>query len=245
MKNFLKGFGLGFCLLIFFILGLISTKAYELLVSSDKSKIVRKIEASKNIAYDTYVSFPRFSASKLLSTKENLSEEEKAKITKIFEDVLNRVKVSNICTGGSYMLQPNIAYKDGLSVPSGFRFDAGFECNFKKDEISKYQELLKDINKILENNEFISLNIPAIKSSISDEMLNKVREELHDDLYKKSSELAQHYSQITNKLCVISDINYENDPYSQRVYKADIAYNVPIENDANEKLYANTTFECR
>lgn len=245
MRSFLKGFGLGFGLLLFFILGLVSTKAYNLFINKDKNTITRNIEVSKNVSYDTYISYPRFSASKLLSTKEDLSDSEKAKITKLFEEVLNKVKESDICTGGSYMLQPNIAYKDGLSVPSGYRFDSNFECRFNKDNFQNYQDLLKSINQVLENNEFIILNIPAIKSIISDSVTNQVQEELHDEIYKKSSELAAHYSKITSKTCEITNITYDLNQYPARLMNADIAYNVPIEKDTDQRLKATTTFECK
>ena len=245
MKNFLKGFGLGFGLLVFFILGLMISKAYNLLITNDKSQIVRNIEVSKKANYDSYISYPRFSASKFLSTKEDLSDSEKANITNTFNKVLELVRNSNICVGGSYMLEQNIAYKDGLSVPSGYRFNSGFECRFNKDELSSYQNLLKNINEILANNDYIALNIPAIKSIVSDSALDKIQDELYDEIYKKADELAKHYSNISKKTCVISNITYDINAYPKRLMNADIAYSVPVENDTLERLKATITLECK
>lgn len=245
MKSFLKGFSLGFGLLIFFILGLVVTKAYDFFITKDKSEIIRNIEVGKKVNYDSYISYPRFSASKVLSTKEDLSDSEKATITKVFDQILKEVKESNICVGGSYMLEQNIAYKDGLSVPSGYRFDSNFECRFNKDNFDAYQNLLKKLNDILATNEFIVLNIPAIKSIVSDSALEKIQNDLHDEIYTKSSELAKHYSNITKKICVVSNITYDLNPYPKRFMNADIAYSVPVENDTLERLKATVTFDCK
>lgn len=245
MKNFFKGFALGFGLLVFFILGLVVSKAYEFFITNDKSSIVRNIEVSKKVNYDSYISYPRFSASKILSIKEDLSDSEKADITNTFNKVLELVKNSGICMGGSYMLEQNIAYKDGLSVPSGYRFDSSFECRFNKENFNNYQTLLKNINEILSKNEFITLNIPAIKSIVSDSALDVIQDELHDEIYEKSNELAKHYSKISNKICAISNISYDINAYPKRLMNADIAYSVPVENDTLERLKATITLECK
>lgn len=245
MRNFLKGFFIGFGIMIFFVLGIVVTKAYELLVINNKSTIEREVEVTKTIKYDNYLANPNFNSSKELSIKEYLSNEEKNEIINTFSKILELANNSDICKGGSYTLQQNIAYKDGIQFPSGFLFKSGFECNFSKEKIKNYEELLNNFNEVLKDNKYITLDIPAVNEVISDTNFTNIKESLHDEIYEKSEELKEHYSKISNKICKVINITYENNSYPYARYKNDIIYNIPtVEKDMIAKLKANIKIEC-
>lgn len=209
MINFFKGFGLGLCIFIFFIFGLLVNKIQLFFdENKDAMEIHRKISIEKDVDYDNFVAYPRFSASKFLSTKESLSDDDKMQITQLFDKVLKRVESSQICSGGSYFLQQNIAYDKGINFPYGYDFSSAFECEFNKNDIDSYQTLLKDINEILKDNDYIVLNVPAIRPIFSDKLIKQTQEKLYSNGYDAAVELAKHYSLKTNKVCNISSISY-------------------------------------
>ncbi|MBZ7979532.1 hypothetical protein AVBRAN12642_02670 [Campylobacter sp. RM12642] len=245
MKNFLKGFSLCFSLFIFFILGLISTKIYEYLINKDEIVIEQTIEVEKRLNYDSYISNPKFTMTKQLSIKENLNENEKNEIEELFSKVLERVKESNLCEGGSYILQPNIAYQDGMNIPNGYKFDSALRCEFKKEEYQNYKNLLKDIDNILANNEYITINSPALNLSVSKEEISIIKQELYDEIFKKAIGIKDKYSNLTNKICEIKSIKHYEIAQNQ-ILGADYKYDdTPIEKDSNFKLNATLELTCK
>lgn len=245
MKQFFKGFFVGFGFLAFFIFGLFITKAFDIFVAKNKITITQDIEVSKSIKYDEFISYPRFSASSFLSTKTQLLEEDKAKINTSFENILEEVKKFEMCSGGSYALEPNYSYKDGITNLSGYRFNASFECKFKLEKSSNYKTMLDKINEILKDNEYIVLNTPSIRPIISDTTLQNIQSELYDSLLNKANTILQDYTNKLQKECFIKFINYDINNYYYKAASIDTAYNMPIISEKDQKLKANVGYECQ
>ncbi len=245
MKQFLKGFFVGIGFLLFFIFGLFVTKAFDIFVVQNKISIIRDVEASEVISYDEFVSYPRFSASKFLSTNQDLSEEDRKNIESIFSSVLAEVKKSNICSGGSYSLEPNYAYKDGLAVPSGYRFNAGFDCRFKAAQSDEYKNLLSSLKEITKDDKYISLSIPSIRPVLSDDMLAKTQDKLYNKVLDNADKLSLEYSSKLSKDCKITNVLFDVNGYLNKAMYAETSYDMPIVKQKDHKLKANITFECK
>lgn len=245
MKQFLKGFFVGIGFLLFFIFGLFITKAFDIFVIKNTIDITRDVEVSKSIRYDEFVSYPRFSASSFLSTKTQLFDEDKAKISSSFESVLEEVKKFEMCSGGSYTLEPNYSYKDGVTNLSGYRFNASFECKFKLDKGAEYKDMLGKINEILKENEYIVLNTPSIRPVISDATLQNIQNELYDSLLDKANAISSDYSNKLQKECFVKFINYDANNYYYKAASMDTSYNTPIVNEKDQKLKASVGYKCQ
>lgn len=246
MRQFLKGFFVGIGFLLFFIFGLVTTKAFEVLTAKNTTTLTKHIEVSKAINYDEFVSYPRFSAGKNLATKIELSEEEQQKVYNDFGLVLEEVKKSDMCSGGGFALEQNYSHKDGVLAPNGYRFSANFECKFKESNSDEYKNLINTIDKIAKNNSYIVLNVPTIHPRISDELLSNVQNELYDMLFAKANELSKEYSSKLEKECKIKDINSANNIYiSNKAMYEDTAYATPIIKPTNQKLVSTITYECK
>lgn len=244
MANFLKGFLLGFGLLVFFILGLVSTKIYEKFINKDELSIVKVVDISNDISYDSYVSYPIFSSSKKLKTKENLSENERENIIKAFGEILKIAKESKICEGGSYTIKPSIDYTNNQNY--GYDFNSKLNCEFSKDKFQDYKTMLDNIYKALENNEFIVVNTPAINLSVSKKLSNEMKEKQYKDLYLKIQNMAKDYSNTTSKTCIIKSIQYySNNHYPMLAKSFDAINDAPIGEKTTQNLSANVEFICK
>ena len=102
MIAYLKGLGIGILCVLVFAVGLfINTKVFKDTPSEGFSFSV-ELQSSNKLTPTVFVSTPRFTANESLSTKINLSAEEKALIANVFTEILSRVEQESFCSGGSY-----------------------------------------------------------------------------------------------------------------------------------------------
>lgn len=171
-------------------------------------EIVRTIETSTKLLPTHFQSNLRFNASASLSTKPSLSSEEKANIHNLFNAILTRVKQDNFCKGGSYSIEPTFEYKDGLRIPKGQSLNASLECEITKEQLPAYNKLLSDLDGMLGDS--VTLTIPALQAILQPEEIRAAQEKLSDTLLQLATQKAQDYSNLLQKTCSITQVNFTN-----------------------------------
>ncbi|EHF7931892.1 hypothetical protein J3016_001414, partial [Campylobacter coli] len=122
MLAFFKGLGIGFLCLVLFVAGVIFN--VEFLNKNKTTQTLnfsRSIETSMEAKPDIFHANINFWANENLSTQTFLSNEDKIQISNTFNQILERSKKENFCSGGSFSLEPNFSYKDGVQTPKGQR----------------------------------------------------------------------------------------------------------------------------
>ncbi|TQR32337.1 hypothetical protein DMB92_04340 [Campylobacter sp. MIT 99-7217] len=215
MMAFLKGLGIGILCLIAFLGGLVFTEfVFKKSPRDDRLVVNEVIESSLNITPSNFTSNVEFSASAFLSTKENLSGSEKAEITKAFNAILDRASKDKICRGGSYSVEPTFSYKDGISIPKGQRFSAYLNCTISKEQLQIYNTLLNDMDKIATQSNYITMSIPALKASFSEQDLKQSDEKLKEELIKQAQEKATYFSELTQKACTLQNLELSSNSHN-------------------------------
>ena len=241
MLNFAKGLGLGFLCLILFVLGVIFN--VEFLNKSSNIKefsFQRSINIQLNETATNFSSKIIFWLNKNLSTKYELSQDDKTNIANSFEDITKLIKESNICKGGSYELMPTFSYKDGVKIPNGYELNANLTCDVNKENLNSYNELLIKLENIAKNSSSFSMSVPSLNPKLSKEEINSLNEKLYDKLLEKSLALSSYYSTKLNKNCQVKSINsYSTDPYLLRNSNV-----LPNNQENTYQISANVMFIC-
>lgn len=112
----------------------------------------------------------------------------------------NALKKKNFCSGGSFSLEPNFSYKDGVQTPKGQRLHANLECEFTADKLENFNKLLNDLNSIIAKSEFIGISTPALEPKFSKQTLKDNKEKLYSELLKKLILMKKFILQILTKL---------------------------------------------
>lgn len=204
-------FGISMALCVF-VAGIFFSNLY---IQQDKNEgfsFTQNLYDSSKILPDSFVSTPRFFASNQLSTKTKLSEEEKEKITRTFNDIIILASKNKICTGGSYSLEPTFHYdyKSGKQTQKGYSFNASFNCEINTNQLEEYKELISSMSKIASLSGLISMNVPSLNATISNELLRKSEEESINKILTLANESSIRYSKSINYKCKIKNINFSS-----------------------------------
>ncbi|EAJ5536445.1 hypothetical protein C9E03_10005, partial [Campylobacter coli] len=180
MLAFFKGLGIGFLCLVLFVAGVIFN--VEFLNKNKTTQTLnfsRSIETSMEAKPDIFHANINFWANENLSTQTFLSNEDKIQISNTFNQILERSKKENFCSGRSFSLEPNFSYKDGVQTPKGQRLHANLECEFTADKLENFNKLLNDLNSIIAKSEFIGISTPALEPKFSKQTLKDNKEKLY------------------------------------------------------------------
>ena len=218
----------------------------------------QELRASNKLTPDTFVSAPRFTASRLLSAKIALNAEEKALISATFNEILARVAQDKLCRGGSYTVEPTFSYKNGVEMPKGQRVEASLSCQIKQNELDAYNKLLNDIDKIAARSGFISMSMPALRAHFDTEVLRANENTLREKLIKTALAASEHYSKLTNKRCELKNLDFSRQSFGSRNYKMSATAEeamadgatafenaLPVVGEEERTLSANATYGCR
>ncbi|EAI3821862.1 hypothetical protein YN80_03715 [Campylobacter coli] len=252
MLAFFKGLGIGFLCLVLFVAGVIFN--VEFLNQNKTAQTLnfsRNIETSMQAKPDIFRANINFWANENLSTQILLSNEDKIQISNTFNQILERSKKENFCSGGSFSLEPNFSYKDGVQTPKGQRLHANLECEFKADKLEDFNKLLNDLNSIVAKSEFIGISTPALEPKFSKQTLKDNKEKLYSDLLKKAYSYEKIYSLDLNKTCMLKNLNIESIPnfYPRALNSMKSADNIelslPIIKDEEQSISGTALFICK
>lgn len=250
MKSFLKGLGLGFLCLVLFVVGVIFNTEFLGLKnnSHENMEFSRDIEVSNELMPDTYNSNLNFSASNELSQKSSINAEDKKTITASFEQISKRIAKEGFCKGGSYTLEPSYNYHQGQKLISGYRLYSDFYCQFPKDKIQNYNQLVKDIEEISALNPLILFNTKTLQTGFNDASLEENKEDLYDLVLKKAAQKAEYYSKNLAKTCIIKSINFDQcsiDSFRTNLAASADSAVLPILQNEKQSLKAKVVFICK
>ena len=253
MINFFKGLGIGLLCILCFVAGVIFNVQFLKSQNTPKNSafsFTSNIEVFNKLRPQTFSSSPNFTASNTLSNKESLSSEDKVALTNNFNAVLEKVKQSKICTGGSYSVEPTFLYKDGVQIIKGQRFFASLDCEFKENELGTYNALMNEVDKISKQGGFFSVNLPALNAVFTDKELLENDKILQNLLIKEALNNAQNYSKDINKTCALKSLSPENARIvpvlrsNLMSAKADFSSSLPATNEQAQKMSALAQYEC-
>lgn len=257
MISFFKGLGLGLLCIICFVAGVILNVEFLKTQQTPMTKgftFTSNIEVLNKLTPKTFTSSPNFSASNTLSNKESLSSEEKAALMSSFNAVIEKVAQSKICSGGSYSLEPSFLYKDGVQIIKGQRFFASLDCEFKESELSAYNALMSEVDKISRQGGFFSVNLPALSAVFTDDELLENDKLLERLLIKEALNSAQSYSKELNQTCALKSLSPENARVvpvlrsslmsAKAGGAADFSAALPVTSEQSQKMSGVATYEC-
>lgn len=251
MLAFFKGLGIGFLCLLLFVAGVVfNVEFLNKDTTNQNLSFSRTIETSMQTKPDIFYANINFWANENLSSKIILSNEEKAQISNTFNEILERSKKENFCSGGSFSLEPNFSYKDGIQSLKGQRLNANLRCEFKADNLNSFNELLNDLNSIIAKSEFIGISVPALEPQFSKQMLTANKEKLYNELLKKAYSYEKIYSLDLNKTCVLRNLNISPSanvyPRALSAKAADsVELSLPIIKDEEQSINGTALFICK
>ncbi|ELQ6736347.1 SIMPL domain-containing protein [Campylobacter coli] len=252
MLAFFKGLGIGFLCLVLFVAGVIFN--VEFLNKNKTTQTLnfsRSIETSMEAKPDIFHANINFWANENLSTQTFLSNEDKIQISNTFNQILERSKKENFCSSGSFSLEPNFSYKDGVQTPKGQRLHANLECEFTADKLENFNKLLNDLNSIIAKSEFIGISTPALEPKFSKQTLKDNKEKLYSELLKKAYSYEKIYSLDLNKTCILKNLNIESIPnfYPRALNSMKSADNMelslPIVKDEEQSISGTALIICK
>lgn len=259
MINYAKGLALGVLCVLMFALGVF----FDIYFSKNKNvpqnptksgfSFSVELQSATTLLPDSFVSYPKFSASKFLSTKVALSAEEKGIISNAFNEIIARVGTEKLCVGGSYTIEPTFSYKDGLETPKGQRVQASLSCKIKKAELEKYNDLMNDINDIATKSGLITVSMPALRASFSSESLRENDDKLREMLIKSALQKVGEYSNTTQKACELTSLDFARGFVGARLMSAKAESNadasfdtaLPVIDEEERTMNAVATYLCK
>lgn len=179
-------------------------------LNTSNLNINQLIELKKSIKPSTFQVQIEIVGSNKLNDMESLDSKAKEKILQDFNAVVGVLKEhSNICSGGIYSLGLKNFYYNNTKKRT---YDAQntIECRFTQNDNNAYNDLLTKISKIIESNEYLTLNIPPINPIITDTQYQQSTQELKYELVKKSEDIKKEYEKLLQTKCNIRNINFEN-----------------------------------
>lgn len=136
-----------------------------------------------------------------------LENSDRKSITSILNSIIQDAKKDNICSGGSYAINPIFNYKDERRNIIGQDLRFSLECKFDENTLNKYNEILKIINEKVSKNPLLTLPQPRITSRITQEDINSKKESLFADFLSNINNIEANYSKILNKTCNVTKID--------------------------------------
>lgn len=173
-------------------------------------QLSQNLQASIKIMPTYFVSNPTLSASSSLSTKTELSSEDKAAISRLFVQILARVEKESFCSGGSYEVAPSYRFNDGQRSITGFSLHSHFACKIQKEQLDAYSAMLSDMDTIASQSGYAILNIPALEPNYEHESENfkAHQRHLYQNIINQANALAKDYGAILGKQCVAKRIDF-------------------------------------
>ncbi|MGX3010200.1 hypothetical protein ACWIUD_01355 [Helicobacter sp. 23-1044] len=200
----------------------------------------------------------RIESSAKLRNIGELKEKDRGAITTALNAIIQEAKKSEICTGGSYSINPIISYKNEARNTIGQSVDFSLNCKFTNESLGEYNALLKNINDKIKQNPLLSLPQPQVQSQITQIEINAKKERLFEDFLAKSSEISAHYSQILRKKCGVAKISTNDIATIQkpRLLMAKSALNAsaeadtthtkaPISDEVEVEIVINLVLNCK
>ena len=212
---------------------------------SDKElKFNRTITQSVEFIPDQFSANISLESTNALRTKAQIAPNELEIITATLDKALKLAKDSQICKASTYSINPSYSYNDGARIITGqlINFDIG--CKFDKNSIDRYDNLITQLNTLLKNNEFISINLPAITPSVSNAVSTQNNELLHIKVLNSAIQKAQLYSNELGKNCVLNSVDFTGTSHPA-VYANLKSTQTPIESKQSQTLSATATYNCK
>lgn len=207
MIGFFKGLGIGILCVIMFVVGLFFNVWFLDGAEKKGFSFTQGIYSTNKLTPDTFISNPKFVASEYLSTKTSLNAQEKALIAKTFNEILERVALDKLCRGGSWAIEPTFLYKNGVEIPKGQRLRANLSCKITAKELEAYNTLLNDIDAIATKSGLMTVSMPALRASFSNELIKENEIKLREELISKALDIAKHYTKLINKQCELKNLD--------------------------------------
>ena len=210
---------------------------------SDKElKFSRTIDESVEFIPDRFSANINIESTNSLRTKAQISTDELGIITATLDKALNLAKNSQICKASTYSIEPNYSYNDGARIISGQLVNFNIKCEFAKNDINKYEGLIKALNEVVKSSEFIAINLPAIAQSSSPTTISQNNEILHNKILNNAIAKAQYYSKELNRNCLLNSLDFSSAirPVAYTNLKS-----TPIESKQNQTLSAIATYSCK
>lgn len=246
MLTFLKGLGVGILCLLLFVAGVIFNEDFlNKNVKESGLKLSRDIEANAKLKPNRFVANINFWANQNLSTKLNLNQEEKEAIADTFKQIAEHSKKEGFCSGGSFSLNPNFSYQEGVQIPKGTRLDASLKCEFDAENLNVFNTLLTDINAIVDKSEFVAVSTPSLEAVFSNELLKTTKEKLYDELLKEAYVYGENYSKNLNKTCILKNLEFLPQSNSfMPVLRDTSTFSLPLIQEQQISVKAKAEFIC-
>ncbi len=224
--------------------------ASEMLIKQNLS-IVAKIPST------TFLSTIQVLGSDKLQKQKSLSLEDKNAIIRTYNTLNDFVKNSAICKGGSFSITPLYEYKNGKKDQVGFESSYHLDCKFKEESKGDFNAILDFIERETQKNSYLLFPIPRINKNITQDDLREIESKLNEDLIKKANKRAKEYSKITNKKCMIKEINLGEDSTSAPIlHRAALTSAKSVDNvleditmprakDFEKTAHAKVIFSCK
>ena len=212
---------------------------------SDKElKFNRLIQESVDFIPDGFNASINIESANSLRTKTQIAPDELEIITATLDKALNLTKDSQICKAATYSIEPSYSYNDGARIISGQLVNFNVKCEFDKQNIQKYEELITALNSLIKNNEFITMNLPAISQSSSNLLKTQNSELLHSKILNTAISKAESYSKELNKNCLLNSVDFST-PSRIEAYANLKSATTPTESKHTQTLSAIATYSCK
>ncbi|RAX57433.1 hypothetical protein CCZ01_06235 [Helicobacter monodelphidis] len=229
----------GVCIVGAFVGGIF----FEILTDKLKKELEQEnLEFSRNISVNSmmmatlFTSTPTFNAAKLLSSKAELTSEDKVAVGDLFAKILERVSREKFCSGGSYEVRPIYRYEEGARNIIGQELDSRLQCKITKEQLESYSALLHDLDRFVSESGYATLNIPALEQTFSTEEMNENEDKMYEELLLKASKYAESYSKILNRQCRVVTMQIGNGHIVPRMLAAS-----PMADGGSLRMAKNTT----
>ena len=196
MKGFLISLGSGFAVLLIFVLGALFDQFINLAKSSGGEIAINEyVQASISSKPDLYSSNPSFYAT-------NLSDEDKGAVNTAFAAILELVKASEHCSGGSY--QTTMTGGDNPRL----RLSSRLKCEFDANKLQAYNKLINSIDEVIKNSP-VKMHLSAIIPSFSDEKKEQNEASLKKLIFEKIAVLENGLSERFSKHCMVKNVAFD------------------------------------
>lgn len=252
--SFFKGLGIGLLCVLMFVVGLFFNVWFLDGAEKKGFSFTQSIYSSNKLTPDAFVSNPKFVASEYLSTKTSLNAQEKALIAKTFNEILERVALDKLCRGGSWTVEPTFLYKNGVEIPKGQRLRANLSCKIQAKELEAYNTLLNDIDAIATKSGLMTVSMPALRASFSNELIKENEIKLREELISKALDIAKHYTKLINKHCELKNLDLDSPSRTMSVISEDAVVEgvgttfknaLPVVGEEERAVNAVATYICR
>lgn len=228
---------------------------------SGSVELSQEVSATKDIDYKNYTTSLYLRANNILAKEPNLNELQKDKIQTLFSKINERAKQEKICQkGGSFTLSPSYDYKDGQQVQKGHSIEGAIVCELTKEDEQTYKNLVKDLDYLVLKSGLAKLWGRGITPIVTEQEQAQVKQDLFDEIVKKSKDLQKHYEDLLDARCKIANINLDaNNVHSPvlRMAKAEssvdygndsngfVSFDFPIQGSTTLKSSALITMKCK